>query len=196
MHFRQVLVLSHEMAPVGSRLPYEAIVFQPMVPFVLYGRSARMEPQCPGEDAVSWAWRDTGVPIITDPVFPSEARTLIFQVYFRFSKSDANAAHNWLQRKQEELRQKRKAQLSKMVEPSSESVTAEDSNEEEEGETDNRDDPNESAEKTRAKIQKVNQDLDQDVSEMSHKRLAEILVDEYHSPYTPDSLRKRLPDIR
>ena len=70
MHFQQALVLSHEMAPVGSRMPYLATVCQPMVPFVVYGRSARMEPQCPGEDAVSWAWRDTVLPIIIDPCLP------------------------------------------------------------------------------------------------------------------------------
>ena len=124
MHFRQVLVLSHEMAPVGSRMPYLATVFQPMVPFVLYGRSARMEPQCPGEDAVSWAWRDTVLPIIIDPAFPSDALFLSIEDYFRFSKSDANAAHNWLQRKQEELEEKRQRKLRKARGPTSESITA------------------------------------------------------------------------
>ena len=89
--------MTHELAPLESRIPYLATVFQPLQPLVVYGRSARMEPECPGEEAVAWAWRDTVIPLIMDPVFPSDTLFLIFEDDFRFSKSDAEAADAWLE---------------------------------------------------------------------------------------------------
>jgi hypothetical protein len=89
--------LTHEFCKAEENRPYLSYALRPARPLVIYGQSARAEPQenlrgrhqDGGNDVVGNAWLKVLLPYMSDQRFPPEQLFLIFEQDFRFYENDA-----------------------------------------------------------------------------------------------------------